>query len=279
MSKQVTCIIILLIFLVFLTKFGKKKGFNWLESYWIGFTLLFYIVFDAMSTSNKMFLLLLFANIKVFYVPIITVTGVIVAIIGNKFKTYRATALNLYKNYLNLKIDEKKLSKKPTIYVANYPSNYIEYLTHGLFCDKLCVVVHGPALKILKYIYGEKHIIPVEKGSYEKVQEKIVTKISEGYSIFSYVERDYYNRKSDYDVCELRSGMFSISRELNVTLTPVCIDHIHHIMGIIDYECHFNVKIGDSFVVKDVKDDMNKVKLFFEKELRIMKIPKSKITK
>jgi hypothetical protein len=271
-KRQITYIIILLLFLVFFIQYGKKKGFNMLETYWIGFTLLFYVILEALSTSNKLILFLIVLKIKAFYMPIFAVTGVIFAICGDKFKTYRSTALALYRN-LHLKMNTEKLSKGCTIYVANYPTNYIEYLTHGLFCDKLCVVVHGPAVKILKYIYGKEHTISVDKGSFDRVKKEIRDKMREGYSIFSYVEREYHDRKDVYDVCELRSGMFSIAKELNVTMTPVCIDHLDHIMGITN-DTYFQIKVGDSFIVDNIEEDMARVKKFFKEELKSMKIPR-----
>ena len=167
----------------------------------------------------------------------------------------------------------ENIPNKPTIFISNYPSNYIEYLIHGLFGDKFCLVVHGNAIKILKYLYGMEHLIPVDKNSFEKVQKQVEKKIKDGYHIFSYAERDYYNRKNEFETCELRSGMFAIAKNLNTTITPICIDHIEHTFGIVENKI-FNIKIGSTFKVKDVNESMIEVKKFFKTELKKMKIPK-----
>lgn len=273
MNRQVTYIIILLLFLVFLIKFGNKKGFNMLETYWIAYTLLFYVIFDVLSNRFRVILLLIVSKVKAFYMPIFTVTGVFLAVCGQKFKTYRVTALNLFHNYLNLKMDTSKLSLAPTIYMANYPANYVEYLTHGLFCDKLCIVAVGSAVSILKYIYGSEHTIAVNKGSFQKVKSQIKNKIKEGYSIFTYLEKNFCNRKDQYQVSEIRSGMFTIAKDLEINITPVCIDHLHHTMGFVNNN-YFQIKIMDSFKVLNVKEAMIIVKTFLQKELKKMKIPK-----
>jgi hypothetical protein len=164
----------------------------------------------------------------------------------------------------------ENIQQKPTIYMANYPSNYVEYMTHGLFGDKFCLLVHHGAMKGLKYIYGEEYLISVQKGNFEKIQKQVKKKIEEGFSIFCYVERDYYNRKSDYNICELRSGIFSIAKNINATITPVCIDHITYTCGIVDDDI-FKIKIGDTKYVFNVEESLEYVKQFLKNELKKMK--------
>jgi 1-acyl-sn-glycerol-3-phosphate acyltransferase len=273
-KRHIINLVILIIFFLFIIKCGIKKGFDNFATYWILLTLSFYIILSILQPPLKIIFIFIVMKIKALYIPIITITGVILALRQEKFKTYRMTSLAIYKNYLNLRMNNDYIPKKPTIYVANYPANYIEYLTHGLFCDKLCIVVHAPAIRFLKFIYGNNHTIPVnlvDTGSFDKVQNQVKKKIEDGYSIFSYPERDFRKRKHIYELCELRSGMFNIAKNLDITITPVCIDHIDHIYGIVsDY--YFNIKIGETFNVTDIKKDMLRVEKFLKTELKKMKI-------
>jgi len=258
--------------LLFIVQYGNKKGFNKLETYWIGLTLLFYIILFNLNPTQRIIILLILYKTKYLLVPICTITGILFTILGQKFKTYRLTCSYLYKLGLNLKMNTENIPSKPTIYVANYPCNYVEYLVHGLFCDKFCLLVYGPAIKVLKHLYGTEHLIAVEKGSFEKVQEDIQNKIKEGYSIFSYVERDYYNRIHPYELCNLRKGIFSIAKNLNTTITPVCIDHIDHTFGVFENNI-FRIQIGDTKIVEDPDVTLKETEIFLKKELKKFSIP------
>ena len=263
--------------LLFVKFYGIKKGFNQLESLWIAYTLFFYVIFFILPPVYQILLLVYILKNKNVYIIVTSITGVFLSFIHNKFETYRNMALNLYENYLDLEIDRKKIPTDPTIFIANYPLNYIEYFTHGLFGSKLCLLVHGPAVNILKYLYGNDNLISVNKGNFDKVQELVDKKMNDGYSIFCYVERDYYNRKDNYSIQEFRTGMFNIAKKLNKTITPLCIDHLEHFMGFIDTENIFRIKVGDTQLVDDIVNTMNKVKLFMTRELNKMRVPKRKI--
>ena len=266
-------IVTILLLLLFIIKYGNKKGFNQLETYWISLTILFYMLFYNLNNIHRIALLFMVFNYKSLLLPIYTITGIVFTILGQKFKTYRLVCLTLYKLGLNVKMNGEKIPTKPTIYIANYPSNYIEYLVHGLFCDKFCLLVYGPAVKILKHLYGEDHLIAVNKGSFNIIEKQIKDKIKNGYSIFSYIEKDYYNRKNMFELCELRTGIFSIAHNLNVTITPVCVDHIHHIFGIPDNNI-FKIKIGETVYVEDPEVSLKNTREFLKYELRRFKIPK-----
>jgi len=271
--------IIVIVLLLFIKYYGIKKGFNQLESYWFAYTLFFYMLFFLLPNRYQLILISYILSNKNIYLIIFYISGIFLTIIHNKFDTYRHISTNFYESYLNLEIDRNKLSTKPTIFVSNYPSNYVEYLTHGLFGSKLCLLVHGPAIKIMKYLYGDKNLIAVNKGNFDKIQDLIKNKMNDGYSIFCYIEREYHNRKDNYTIQDFRTGMFHIAKNLNKTITPLCIDHLEHFMGFIDMKNVFRIKIGDTQFVDNVEETINKVKLFMSKELNKMRIPKRKLFK
>ena len=265
-------VFLIIFMLLFIVQYGNKKGFNKLETYWICLTLIFYTILFNLNPTHRIILLLITYKTKCLLIPICTITGILFTILGQKFKTYRLVCSYVYKHGLNLKMNTESIPLKPTIYVANYPCNYVEYLVHGLFCDKFCLLVYGPAIKVLKHLYGMDHLISVEKGSFDKVQENIKDKINKGYSIFSYVERDFNNRKSPYELCELRKGVFTIAKNLNTTITPVCIDHIEHTFGIFENNI-FRVQLGDTRIVEDPDITLKETEIFLKKELKKFSIP------
>ena len=269
--------IILIILSLFIKYYGIKKGFNQLESFWITYTLFFYIIFFILPNIYQLLLISYILKNKNLYLIIFAISGVFLSVIHNKFETYRYVCLNLYENGLNLEINRKKIPIKPTIFMANYPINYIEYLTHGLFGSKFCLLVHGPAVKILKYIYGDEYLISVNKGNFDKVQELVNDKMNNGYSIFCYIEREYHNRKDNYTIQEFRTGMFHIAKNLNKTITPLCIDHMEHFMGFVETENVFRIKVGETQFVENIEDTINKVRSFMTTELNKMRLPKRKI--
>lgn len=262
-------LVIILFLLQFIIQYGNKKGFNKLETYWISLTLLFYVILFNLQSIHRAILLLLVFKFKFLHMPIFTITGILCVIIGQKFKTYRIVCTSLYKLGLNLEMNIENIPKTPTIYLSNYPCNYIEYLVHGLLGDKFCLVVHRGSIHVLKHLYGENHLILVEKGSFDKVQKKIEAKMKDGYSIFSYIERDYYTRKNGFELCEFRTGMFAIAKNINATITPICIDHIDHFFGVIENN-KFRIKIGTTSHVIDPIKSLNDTRNFLAKNLKRM---------
>lgn len=254
---------------LFFTVYGKKRGFDKLDTLWLSFGCLFGCLLYHQPPFCRIILLILILRTKTTRLPIILTVGLLVIITGGYFQMFRYVSIVLYKMNFGLKMNEKDIPCKPTIIMANYPINYVEYLTQGLFGSKVCLLVHEPAIKVLKYIHGEEHLVCVNKGEFDQLQQRVKEKLDSGYHIFCYIERDYYNRKHDYQITELRSGMFTIAKNLEVTITPVVIDHIKHTCGI-DEDIPFQIKIGRTQTVDNVKEVMNKVRDFYSKNLRKM---------
>jgi hypothetical protein len=259
--------------IIFIVYIQTLKKFVKLPTYWFVLTLMFYLILYHIESKYRLLFVIFVCKTRILFIPIFTMTGVVLSILGHRFKTYRIICTVLYKIGLNLEMNTNNIPAKPTIYMSNYPSNNIEYLTHGLFCDKFCLVVGSGIYKYIKYIYGKEHLISVHKGSFDSVQDQIKKKMADGFSIFCYIEKEYFNRKNDFELTEFRTGMFCIAKNLNVTITPLCIDHIGYNMGIIDDNV-FKIKIGPTISVENVEESMNIVRKFLEKELKNMRIPK-----
>lgn len=259
-----TLIILVLFVGIFYRFYGNKKGFDTMLTKW----LIFYITVSMLYfySPNKYYILLLL-TFKHTRIPLVTVFLVLLSLLGGRFSVFRIASIFLFNSNLNLNINSK-LPTTPTIIMANYPANYCEYLVQGLFGDKICLVVHGPAIKILQFIHGKKRLIPVNgKNQFYLVEKEVRKKIQEGYHIFCYVEKEYHNRKNKYAIDTVRSGMFSIAKNVNCTITPIVVDHISNFNGVID-NFNFNIFIDKTRYVKDVKKEVDNVTKLYRNKLR-----------
>lgn len=261
--------ILLFLFIIFIVKFGIKKGFNQLETY----LMLQFIVFLFILKFNPKIAIGLIITSKQFRFSVIFTLLVFNLLIQQNYKGVKSISSFIYKDTFTLKHNLDKLPKTPTIIVANYPCNYVEYLAQGLFYDKMCLMLHKPAIAVLKYIFGRKNLIGVSKGEFDKLQNVIDKKVKEGYSIFSYVEREYHTRKDDYSITDIRSGVFRIAKNLKIPITPVVIDHIEHINGIVE-NYTFNIIVDDTRLVENIEEETTRVSSFFKKNLKKLMIKK-----
>ena len=263
---MIILIIILIIFLLIIFFFGKKKGFDNIHIIWLFILYILMIcIYNKVSLYVIITLCILFKHIRI---PIYCFIGVLLTICGGRYKTLRILSLIIFNIELDTQINISNIPKNPTIFITNYPSNYIEYLIPMFLGDKVCLLVRDHAVKTIKYLYGIDNIIGVEKGKFDKLQKQIKEKMDQGYHIYSYVERDFYNRKNMYNITELRSGMFSIAKNINVTITTIVSDHVEHIGGIINN--NFKIIIGKTKYVKNVSKEMENTSKFFRKNLRNM---------
>ena len=71
-------------------------------------------------------------------------------------------------------------------------------------------------------------------------------------------------------ISKLRSGMFSIAKELNVSVTPVCVDYIDTYFGAITNQ-NFRIRVGDTFMIDDTNISIQKTKKFFKETMKEFK--------
>lgn len=160
------------------------------------------------------------------------------------------------------------LPSKPTIIVANYVRDRLENIACIMLPIPLCVVMGNGFItnirlhKIVKHVFGTKKT----SGEYEIVRDHIKEKLNNGISIFSYSVRPFI----DDHIGKVRSGMFRMAKELGVTITPVYFDHIDYKCGFV-LEQNYSVVVGDSLYVKNIEEDVYRVKKFFRDTSRELK--------
>lgn len=174
---------------------------------------------------------------------------------------------NLFTNF-RLINNFKDLPKENTIIIANYPSNFLEYLNHFLIPKKVYIMAASQIVDWIQPFYEKDEIISVQSGggykyNYAHCTTQVVEKISKR-PIFTYIER-LCQKKSKYRVNYIKKGMFRISRKHNIPITPICFD-------IIDFDLFFTkgnyrIKVGKTFISTNPDQDAKKIKLFFNQSL------------
>ena len=67
-------------------------------------------------------------------------------------------------------------------------------------------------------------------------------------------------------ISKLRTGLFRIAKELNISITPISIDYINAVYGIIPNQ-NFRICVGETFKPTEIYNDIYKVRKFFKEKL------------
>lgn len=181
---------------------------------------------------------------------------------------YRSLANALV--YQHLKCDTViSLPDRPTIFAVNYPINILEFTLLGIFPpDAVLVADVRQALSGL--VMDKERIITIErqhKGNYSIAANKIGQVVRKGLSVIAYVS-NAISMKNEDDIGKLHRGMFAISKELRVPLTPVVLDRIRlSPLGAITNKT-FRIRVGKVHIVKSVEQSMNYVRSFYTSSLK-----------
>ena len=166
-------------------------------------------------------------------------------------------------------IDSIPINTK-TIYVSNYVSDRFENFA-CIMIPNISIILGDTFVKTFKLHKVICNLIPRKPGNnqYDIIKKDIKTQYDNGFSIFAYIEEP--STVIGNGVGRLRSGMFSIAKELNITITPVVFDHIEYNKFGIIYNQNYRIKIGNPFYVQDIKDSKYKVRKFFRDSLKQFK--------
>ena len=236
--------------------------------------ILIIIITPKLSIHQKillwgLFLVIYSKSISILY----NITSVI--ILGNlpvKKKIINNIIISMFKNSFQFSHNFHKLPKQNTIFVANHPHNLVDYTAFKMLPMKVAIVAGG-----LHFLVNWS----CEKGDYifynnnknknfnelkTKIQDKIKTMpiliFVENYKMLHLTDK---GRK----VAKLRTGIFSIAKELNIPITPLVIDRIHESWGRVTQQ-PFRMIVGDTFNVTDPKMDAIKTHKFMNLQKSIM---------
>jgi hypothetical protein len=244
-------------------------SFNRLDIFWMVYTLLFIDKIKSVKEEYRLPIITTALLCKTTRIMLVSMLFIPIVFMGG-YDYFRLTSFHIFKTCLDTQFLGYSKPTTPTIYVANYPANLIEYKLFPLLADKICIVIFS-GTKIshfLNNVFGADRIIFVTKGGeFERVQKRIQQKINDGYTVFAYVEKEYFKRKNAYSISRLSTGMFNIAHNIGATVTPLVCDHIEHVAGIMTSR-RFRVYIGETKEVTVPSETVKDVTKLFQRTLR-----------
>ena len=171
----------------------------------------------------------------------------------------------IYNPTLILKTNFKKLPDIPTIFVSNYCNDRLENLSCILIPKNIAILMRDGLKKTTKLHKLVKWpIFTKANKNYEHTKNEIISHVNEGRSIFAYVTK--YPLDKPNVIHKVRSGLFSIAKELNIPITLVAIDFIDTKFNNIQRQ-NFHIKIGETFKVDNIREAIHKSRKYFQKTL------------
>jgi hypothetical protein len=172
---------------------------------------------------------------------------------------------DMFNKNFTLITDFKKLPVKPSIILCNYCFDRIENLASVLFPVDMAIMMREHVNKRVKIDKLVKWVILTSaSGNYEQTKKDIIYNITQGRHVFVYVTK--HAHANPVFVKGVRSGMFSISKDTGIPITLSAIDYVDIKLGSVTPQ-NFRITVGDTFVVKNVKDSIYRSMLFYKKTL------------
>jgi hypothetical protein len=257
--------------LLFITAINKMKGFNRLEFFWVVYTLLFIKWLSIVNLNIRVIAIMIALSIDAIRGPLLFTLSLPLCMVKG-YNIWRCSAYHTFNTCMNLKLQGYELPEKPTIYLCNYPANFVEYQVNTLLHRNVCIIAYGKndiETTRNKRIVGDDRIITISKGkdNFDEAERAIKEKMEKGYHIVAYVEKNFQKRSHCYSIDRLSTGMFHIAKKLDVTITPVVIDHIDHTIGI-PHSNTFNIYIGKTEKILNHEIKIQEVTKLFKRQLR-----------
>jgi 1-acyl-sn-glycerol-3-phosphate acyltransferase len=210
----------------------------------------------------------------IYIVPIVIFcTCLIIAAVFKIPSLYRLGTNALFKGGFNLDANFEKIPDKPCILMANYcaKKNALDYFSNATIPHKFALILSSSHAFLVDRVYEKDRLIYVghkSKDNYQKIKKSIQDHLKKGYYIFCYIE-DITDEKRPFKIKKLRSGIFSIAKELSVPVVPIVMDSISHWFGLFTRH-NYRIHVGDPLYVENVPETMKFVKRYMEKTLNVM---------
>lgn len=258
-------IIIALSFIVAWVHNKKLKGFPtvFFRQSFVTMGAFIAVVIAKISIKIKAFIVALFIVLEPLRVSI-SAGFLFVMLFG--LKSY-----NAFRKIGSLIFGHNKLNfpRTPTIFMANYAADIVEYTAIGIFPRKTSWLVHNSIGGFFKPFFGKDRIIPVDvrkKGTFDFIKKSVRNSVSNGYHVFAYPEKSYYTREGIYSLNPFHTGLFKIAKDLGITITPVVIDHLT-----CEWPKRCNIHILDPITVQDVAQAKKECWQVMERKLHYLR--------
>ena len=177
----------------------------------------------------------------------------------------REVVKKIYSPTLIIKTNFKKLPDKPTIFVSNYCNDRMENLSCILIPKDIAILMRDTITNITKLHKLVKWpIFTKEKNNYQNTKNEIISHVNDGRSIFAYITKNPLDIPNV--IHTVRTGLFSIAKELNIPITLVAIDFIDRKFNNIQKQ-NFHIEIGETFYVDNIKQAVYKTRKYYNKTL------------
>ena len=235
----------------------------------------FLLVILFLLTRKILFLVIPLIVLREKFLPIVIfIVLVMISIVFSSPSLYRLS-VRFYFDTFGVESNFDKLPEPPYIIMSNYnsKSNVLSYTAHLLFPHNPLLISSNVYKGFLDRIYKKGEILYVSstKRNYNDMRDKISQETKKGKSVFCYIE-DMKNDKKNYSISELRSGIFSIAKELKIPIVPVVMDTLVPSDAVTMGK--FRIIVGDHRKVENVKTCMTDVLRWMKNKLDILKIRK-----
>jgi hypothetical protein len=187
------------------------------------------------------------------------------------FETYLDTKHNL--SILNTK-------QRPCIYVTNYPIPFYNYLITELLPENT-VLIGGGGNMFYNASLLAKYSFPIDlknKGNFDNIKHVISDYNQRNFNILVFVEEVHVleNKKKLTDIGRIKTGIFSIAKDLKIPVVPIYIGVMKYKMAISVSNIHYIYAKKSQMFVDDVDSITRYVSNFFNKHKakhRILRSP------
>ena len=158
-------------------------------------------------------------------------------------------------------------NKPPCIFVTNYPCPFYNYFISGLL-PKNTIFIGKKTHFFGIHLISDKYYALKTKNNYNNLLKFIQRSNQDNYNVILFAEEIHTKDKRGlYQVGRIKTGIFSIAKELQIPVVPIVIGVIDNHYGIPSKYSHY-VYADKPFLVDNVEDSKNKVKKLFIKHIR-----------
>jgi len=158
-------------------------------------------------------------------------------------------------------------NKPPCIFITNYPYQFYNYFAIQLLPQHTIFV--GGTSKFFGFgLLSNKYYPLQSKTHFEQLQAFIKTSNKNNFNIVAFADEIHTNEKTEiYKIGRIKTGIFTIAKNLGIPIVPIAICAIDYDLGIPDTYNH-HIYAGKSFYVKDIEKSRTFVKKFLKKYIR-----------
>lgn len=158
-------------------------------------------------------------------------------------------------------------NKTPCIFVTNYPCPFYNYFISSLL-PRNTIFIGKKTHFFGIHLISDKYYALKTKNNYKNLLKFIQKSNQDNYNVILFAEEVHTKEKRGlYQVGRIKTGIFSIAKELQIPVVPIVIGVIDNHCGIPSKYSHY-IHADKSFLVDNVEDSKDKVKKLFIKHIR-----------